>query len=148
MAEHRLQFYVILQTWLHSSIYFWCSVLYILVTVRIECKVINHYETYTWQCGLSQKRTYRSSSAKLNFLYLAVRFFFRLHLKQVFFKENVRNPMWTCRDPISLIIGTRFSLILGTHWYFLIVRTRFSILGTRIGSLKRLKKPNLKHQNG
>jgi len=33
-----------------------------------------------------------------------------------FFKENVRYPVWICRDPISLI------------------------LGTRIGSLKRLKK--------
>jgi len=48
-----------------------------------------------------------------------------------FFKENVRYPVWTCRDPISLFLGTRFSLILGT---------RFSILGTRIGSLKHLKK--------
>jgi len=48
------------------------------------------------------------------------------------FKENVRNPVWICSDPISLILGTRFSLILGT---------RFEILGTRIGSLKRLKKP-------
>jgi len=28
-----------------------------------------------------------------------------------FFKENVRYPIWTCRDPISLILGTRFSLI-------------------------------------
>ena len=32
-----------------------------------------------------------------------------------FFKENVRYPKWTCRDPISLIIATRFSLILGTR---------------------------------
>jgi len=31
--------------------------------------------------------------------------------------------VWTCRDPISLILGTRFS-----------------ILGIRIGSLKHLKK--------
>jgi len=39
-----------------------------------------------------------------------------------------------CRDPISLILGTRFSLILGT-------RSQFSlILETRIGSLKRIKK--------
>jgi len=43
---------------------------------------------------------------------------------QFFFKENVKYPVWTCRDPISLILGTRFSLIVGT---------RFSILGTRIG---------------
>jgi len=33
---------------------------------------------------------------------------------QGFFKENVRHPVWTCRDPISLILGTRFS-ILGTR---------------------------------
>ena len=60
-------------------------------------------------------------------------FFPRLsRLDRFFFKENVSNPVWTCRDPISLIIGTRFSLILGT---------RFEILGTRIGSLKPLKKP-------
>ena len=52
--------------------------------------------------------------------------------QQGFFKENVTNPVWICRDPISLILGTQFSLILGT---------RFEIVGTRIGSLKRLKKP-------
>ena len=44
-------------------------------------------------------------------------------LWQGFFTENVRYLVWTCRDPISLIL-----------W------TRFSILGTRIGSLKRPKK--------
>jgi len=32
-------------------------------------------------------------------------------LDQVFFKENVRSPVWICRDPISLILGTRSSLI-------------------------------------
>jgi len=36
-------------------------------------------------------------------------------LYQVFFKENVRYQEWICRDPISLILGTRFSLILGTR---------------------------------
>jgi len=63
-----------------------------------------------------------------------------VHLPQVrnlcsragFFKESVRYPVWTCKDPIYLILGTRFSLILGT---------RYSILGTRIVSLKRLKNP-------
>jgi len=44
-----------------------------------------------------------------------------------FFKENVRCPVGIYRDPISLILGTR--------WHFSL------ILGTRIGSLKRLKKP-------
>jgi len=24
----------------------------------------------------------------------------------VFFKENIKYPVWTCRDPISLILGT------------------------------------------
>jgi len=38
---------------------------------------------------------------------------------RVFFKENFRYPVWTCRDPISLI------------------------LGTRIGSLKQLKNPGV-----
>jgi len=55
-----------------------------------------------------------------------------------FFKENVRYPVRTCRDPISLILGTRFSLIL--CFLSLILETRFSILGTRIGSLKCLEK--------
>jgi len=60
---------------------------------------------------------------------------------QRFFKENVRYPVWTCRDPISLILRTRFFLILGTRWSFsLILGTQFSILGTWIGSLKHLKK--------
>jgi len=35
---------------------------------------------------------------------------FKLPIKQVFFKENVRYPVWTCRDPISLILGTQFSV--------------------------------------
>jgi len=29
------------------------------------------------------------------------------HFIQFFFKENVRYPVWTCRDPIALILGTR-----------------------------------------
>jgi len=61
------------------------------------------------------------------------------HTSSGFFKENVRYPVWICRDPISLILGTRFSLIL---------RTLFEILGTRIGSLKRLKKPALAITSG
>ena len=32
-----------------------------------------------------------------------------------FFEENVRYLVWACRDPISLILGTQFSLILGTR---------------------------------
>ena len=26
---------------------------------------------------------------------------------QLYFEKNVRYPVWTCRDPISLILGTR-----------------------------------------
>jgi len=37
---------------------------------------------------------------------------FFLLLISFFLKENVRFLVWTCRDPISLILGTRFSLIL------------------------------------
>ena len=33
-----------------------------------------------------------------------------------FFKENYSYPVLTCREPISLILGTRFALILGTRW--------------------------------
>ena len=29
-------------------------------------------------------------------------------LQQFFFNENVRYPVWICRDPISLILGTRW----------------------------------------
>jgi len=29
------------------------------------------------------------------------------------FEENFRYPVWTCRDPISLIVRTRCFLILG-----------------------------------
>ena len=59
----------------------------------------------------------------------------------VFFKENVTYLVWICRDLISLILGTWFSLIQGTRWQFsLILETRFSILGTRIRSLKHIKK--------
>jgi len=32
-----------------------------------------------------------------------------------FFKKNGRYSIWTCRDPISLIMGTRFSPNLGTR---------------------------------
>jgi len=39
----------------------------------------------------------------------------QMHDRTVFFKENVRNPVWICRDPISLILGTRLSLILVTR---------------------------------
>jgi len=44
---------------------------------------------------------------------------------------NITYPVWTCGDPIFLILGTPFTLILGT---------RVSILGTQIGLLKRLNK--------
>ena len=39
----------------------------------------------------------------------------QMHDRTVFFKENVRNPVWICRDPIFLILGTRLSLILVTR---------------------------------
>jgi len=35
---------------------------------------------------------------------------------QFFFKENVRSPVWICMDFISLILGTRVFMILGTRW--------------------------------
>ena len=59
----------------------------------------------------------------------------RLFCLNSFFKGNVRYPVYTCRDPISLILETRFYLILGTRWQFSLV------LATRIGSSKCLKKP-------
>ena len=40
---------------------------------------------------------------------------------RVLFKENVRYPVWTFRDPIFLILGTRFSLILRTRWSFSLI---------------------------
>jgi len=38
------------------------------------------------------------------------------YINQGFFEENVKYPVWTYRDPISLILGTRFFLVRGTHW--------------------------------
>ena len=38
----------------------------------------------------------------------------KTNLYQGFFKENVRYLVWTSSDRIILILGTRFSLILGT----------------------------------
>ena len=52
-------------------------------------------------------------------------------LSRYFSKRNVKWPVWTCRVPISLILETGLSMIPGT---------RFSILRTQIGSLKRLNK--------
>jgi len=31
-----------------------------------------------------------------------------LNLYSFFFKKNIRYPVWTCRDSISLILGSRF----------------------------------------
>jgi len=31
-----------------------------------------------------------------------------IYVDQGIFKENVRYAVWTCRDPVSLILGTRF----------------------------------------
>jgi len=50
-----------------------------------------------------------------NFAYSEMIALFYTKAKDIFFKENVRNPVWICRDSISLILGTRFSLILGTR---------------------------------
>jgi len=36
---------------------------------------------------------------------------FMFGLQQVFYKENVRCPVWICRDPISMILGTRFEIL-------------------------------------
>jgi len=36
-------------------------------------------------------------------------------ISQVFFEETVKYPVWTFRDQISLILGTRFSLSLGAR---------------------------------
>jgi len=46
-------------------------------------------------------------------------------MNQIFLKENLRYLVLTCMDLISLILGTWFSLMLGTQ----------------IRSLKHLKKP-------
>jgi len=32
------------------------------------------------------------------------------------FKETVRYLVWTCRDPIFLFLGNRFSFILAARW--------------------------------
>jgi len=55
-------------------------------------------------------------------------------LKQ-FFKENVRYPVLICRNPICLILGTQFSLLLGTDDNFLWFE------GPESGPWNTLKKP-------
>jgi len=56
----------------------------------------------------------------------------RLERLHSFFKENVRYPVWTCRDQISLILGTRFS-ILGTRiGFFRPLKHLIKILGCRL----------------
>jgi len=63
------------------------------------------------------------------------------YINRVFFKENVRYPVWIFTDPISLILGPRFSQILGTWWQFpLILGTRFETL-----SQNALKNPDINH---
>jgi len=43
----------------------------------------------------------------LNDITLSLTFLTHVHtLFQGFFKENVRHPVWTCRDPTLLILGT------------------------------------------
>jgi len=95
---------------------------WLLATNRTKCRQIklNIYQLMASAVGLMTRCMHWCHYNINQFNYL---------LMQVFFKENVRYLVWTCRDPISLILGTRFSLILGTQ---------FSILGTRIESLKHL----------
>jgi len=57
----------------------------------------------------------------------------------VFFKENMRYPVWTCSDPISVSKDPIFSASRDTMMIFSDSRDRFSILGTRIGLIKHLK---------
>ena len=56
-------------------------------------------------------------SSNINQFFFATSLFLSLKMKKTvivylllyisFFKENVRYPVWTCRDPISLILGIR-----------------------------------------
>ena len=45
---------------------------------------------------------------KLKDAWLKITWFISSLVKTVLFKENVRYSVWTCRDPISLILGIRF----------------------------------------
>jgi len=101
------------------------------LVVQLRRTLLLHHSYTMWPiyCGFS---------SQLPLMLLPERGVFQ-NWNQSFFKENIRYPVWVCRDPIFLILGTRFSLIPGTRWYFsVILGTRFSILGTRIGSLKHL----------
>ena len=88
-------------------------------TLELICN--NHMKEYLWLyrfcdwncttlCFLllqnqQPKLHLKSESGSFNFL-----------VEQVFFKENVRYSVWTCRDPIPLILRIQFSLILRNRW--------------------------------
>ena len=85
-----------------------------------------NWHTQLFQCKMSTKARVRTQFSKPNSmtfhdfsitfvtLFLCV-FKWYLHLQtgssliRFFFEENVRYPVWICGDPISLILGTRFS---------------------------------------
>ena len=88
----------------------WNLILAALTKLQLS-KILEKYENKRKQFELN-----------VYFARIVTRFY--TYCNQGFFKENIRHPVWTCGDPISLILGTRFS-----------------ILGTWIGFLKHLKKP-------
>ena len=61
----------------------------------------NNDELRSWKCQLAMQTVY-----------------IHYTISRFFFKENVRYPVWTCSDPICLILGTRFTMILGTDFQF------------------------------
>jgi len=114
------------------------SVPYLALT-RVGLSVLLWMECYTKCYGLVNNSVRKVSATLLFYLQTPYEFFccvcfyqsalcrlcvFVLcALSSFFSKGNVRYPVRTCRDPISLIVGTRFS-----------------ILETQIGSLKHLNK--------
>ena len=99
--------------------YLFLYVIFLQCGFFFVCAVKRNYtrpdEIWSWRCG-GDSDIYLCGLGKANVP-------FTLISKPGFFKEDYRYLMWTCRDPIFLILGTRFSLILGT----------------RFGSLKHLK---------
>jgi len=78
--------------WIGTSHFYWSK----------SCKSCVQKKTKPVSNGFCEARTFF-----LNLFLLYVDY-------RVFLKENVRNPVWICRDPMSPILGTWFSLVLGT----------------------------------
>jgi len=87
---------------------------YVIIRTPVKGHISNILRVLR-MCDMTEKQTCTFTNKKLLYCYYKVPLIAPLLMVYaVFFKENVRYPPWSYRDPISLILGTRFSRILGT----------------------------------